>query len=78
MCSSKRVPSVGIEPYRKEVSNQNGHGVKLPTPTELPKKKSAMQRVKNDFVRDARRPKRAVKRRVALKAALRPMRSEPL
>jgi len=37
-----------------------------------------MQRVKNEFEKDARRPKRAVKKRVELKAALRPMRSEPL
>jgi hypothetical protein len=59
MCSSKRVPSVGIEP-----------------PTELPKKKSEMQRVENEFEKDDRIPKTAVKKRVALKAVLRPMRSE--
>ena len=47
------------------------------TPTKLPKKKSAMQRVENGFEKDVRRPKRAVKKRVALKAVIRPMRSEP-
>ena len=47
------------------------------TPIELPKKKSAMQRVENEFEKDAKRPKRAVRKRVALKAVIRPMRSEP-
>jgi hypothetical protein len=47
------------------------------TPTELPRKKSVMQRVENEFENDAKIPKRAVKKRVALKAVLRPMKSEP-
>ena len=37
-----------------------------------------MQRVKNEFEKDAMIPKMAVKKSVALKAVLRPMRSEPL
>ena len=51
--------------------------LKYPTPTELPNKKSAMQRVGNEYEKDARRPKKAVKKRVALKAVILPMRSEP-
>lgn len=39
--------------------------------TELPKQKSAMQNVENDFEKDAMRPKRAVKKRVALKTVIR-------
>ena len=46
------------------------------TPTELPKKKSAMQRVENKFEKDTRGPKRAEKKNVPLKTVIRPMRSE--
>jgi hypothetical protein len=48
------------------------------TPTALPKKKSAIHKVGNVFAKEARRPKIKVKKRVALKAVIRPKRSEPV
>jgi hypothetical protein len=46
------------------------------TPTALPRKNSNMHRLTNEVANDARMPNKAVKKRVALKAALRPTRSE--
>ena len=46
------------------------------TPTALPRKKSSMHKLQNELANDARMPNTAVKKRVALKAALRPTRSE--
>jgi len=47
------------------------------TPTALPRKKSATQSIGKVFANEAAMPKTEVKNRVALKAVLRPMRSEP-
>ena len=56
----------------KELANKMPRVLECPTPTELRKKKSAMQRVENEFEKETRRPKRAEKR-VPLKAVIRPM-----
>jgi hypothetical protein len=68
---------LALSPEEKELTNKMASALKRHTPIELPKKKSTMQRVENEFEKDARRPKKAVKKRVALKAVIRPMRSEP-
>lgn len=71
------MPSVGMEPC--ELINNGailGSKAEL-TPTELPSRKRVMQIVVNEFEKDARSPKTAVKKSVQLKAALRPMKSEP-
>ncbi len=47
------------------------------TPTALPSRKSEMHRVVNVFAKDARTPNTAVRKSVALKAAVRPTTSEP-
>ena len=90
MCSNRSVPSVGMEPYRTQRSimgsaqlphsqNEGCRGAlsKIRTPTELPRKKRDMHNNTNVFAKDAMMPKIAVKKSVALKAVLRPMRSEP-
>lgn len=47
------------------------------TPTALPRKKREIHRVTNEVASEDVRPNRAVKKRVRLKAVLRPKRSEP-
>lgn len=46
------------------------------TPTALPRKNKSTQRLKKELANDARMPNRAVKKSVALNAALRPTMSE--
>ena len=46
----------------KELANKMARVLEFPFPTELPKKKSATQRVENEFEKDTRRPKRAEKK----------------
>lgn len=48
------------------------------TPTELPKRKRSTHREGKDLEKEASRPNTAVKNSVALNAALRPIRSEPV
>ncbi len=78
-CSSKSVPSVGIDPYKVVyLGTKNGHlDDGEHTPTELPRKKRAMHIVVKEFENEANSPNNAVKNNVALNAALRPRRSEP-
>lgn len=52
--------------------------VGIEPPTELPRKKRARHRVKNELEKVAKIPKTAVKNRVALNAIMRPIRSEPV
>jgi hypothetical protein len=80
MCSRRRVPSVGIDPWNavsqsREHFNEYGHGY---TPTELPRRKSAMQSVTNELDSEAKMPKMAVRKSVALNAVIRPIKSEPM
>lgn len=82
MCSRRSVPSVGMEPCTNEGlshrSQERRSGDERPrTPTALPKKNRAMHNVRKVLAKEAARPKTAVKKSVALKAALRPRRSEP-
>lgn len=49
----------------------------LRTPTAVPRKNSARQRVPKEFANEANSPNKDVKKRVALNAVLRPIRSEP-
>jgi hypothetical protein len=50
---------------------------KTRTPTALPRRKSATQRVPKLLAREAKKPKMEVKKSVALNAVLRPRMSEP-
>ncbi len=80
ICSSSRVPSVGMDPYiQSEVQYiiLNKKWVLIRTPTALPSRNSAMHRVTNVFASEARMPKTDVKNNVALKAVVRPIKSEP-
>jgi hypothetical protein len=47
------------------------------TPTALPRKKRQTHKTENEWAKDDNSPNKDVKKRVALKAVLRPMRSEP-
>jgi len=78
MCSNRSVPSVGIEPYKRVRIGKGGEIRGQRTPTALPSRNSRMLKVKNELANEARTPKMAVKKRVALKAVLRPSKSEPL
>ena len=75
MCSRRSVPSVGIEPWTRFNDVLTLDEGEL-TPTALPRKNRSTHRLPNEFANDARMPNKAVKKRVALKAALRPTRSE--
>ena len=76
MCSSSSVPSVGIEPCDRRQLHACGC-VLVRTPTDDPRKKRTMHSWVKEPAREARMPKRAVKKSVALNAVLRPKRSEP-
>jgi hypothetical protein len=56
----------------------NSKGTERRTPTELPRRNKMTHNIENELAKDARMPKTAVKHKVALKAVIRPMRSEPI
>jgi hypothetical protein len=59
-----------------EISEGSGK-VTIRTPMALPKK-STIRKVGDAFAKEVRRPKIKVKKRVALKAVIRPKRTEPV
>ena len=71
------MPSVGMDPCKFwYVISFEVYERRL-TPTALPRKKRRIQSERNEVAKEAIRPNIAVKNNVALKAVLRPMRSEP-
>ena len=75
-CSRRRVPSVGIDPWAS-VSRLRTERMSVLTPTELPRKNKVTHNMPKELDKEARKPKTAVKKSVALNAVLRPIRSEP-
>jgi hypothetical protein len=78
MFSSRRVPSVGIDPYETSISVEKMHDVmRLRTPTALPRNTKVTQSRGKDGAKTAVKPNTAVRTRVPLNAAIRPSKSEP-
>ena len=76
--SRRSVPSVGSEPFQASASRRTKTDKESRrTPTALPRKNIAIQSIGKVVASELATPKRDVKNNVALKAALRPMRSEP-
>lgn len=68
---------MGIDPFDGVSVHLAAREKEKRTPTALPRKNRATQSVGNVVANEAAMPKRDVKNRVALKAVLRPTRSEP-